>query len=184
MAKYIVEQSGPLRGEVVISGAKNAVLPLMAAALLAEDECIIRDVPMLRDVTFMKEILTSLGSEVVEIEENVLSITTKDIISTDAKFELVNKMRASILVMGPLLARKGVARIPHPGGCAIGARPIDLHLKGLEALGAVITYKEDYIEAATGGFPKRRRNRKHYDGGSFGRRNHLPGKRCRGARNR
>ena len=82
MAKYIVEQSGPLKGEVVISGAKNAVLPLMAAALLAEDECIIRDVPMLRDVTFMKEILMSLGSEVVELEDNVLSITTKDIIST------------------------------------------------------------------------------------------------------
>ncbi len=99
----------------------------------------------------MKEILTSLGSEVVELEDNVLSITTKDVISTEAQFELVNKMRASILVMGPLLARKGVARIPHPGGCAIGARPIDLHLKGLEALGAVITYKEDYIEAATGG---------------------------------
>ena len=151
MAKYIVEQSGPLRGEVVISGAKNAVLPLMAAALLAEEQCIIRDVPMLRDVTFMKEILTSLGSEVVELEDNVLSITTKDITSTEAQFELVNKMRASILVMGPLLARKGVARIPHPGGCAIGARPIDLHLKGLEALGAVITYKDDYIEAATGG---------------------------------
>ena len=150
MAKYIVEQSGPLRGEVVISGAKNAVLPLMAAALLAEEQCIIRDVPMLRDVTFMKEILTSLGSEVVELEDNVLSITTKDITSTEAQFELVNKMRASILVMGPLLARKGVARIPHPGGCAIGARPIDLHLKGLEALGAVITYKDDYIEAATG----------------------------------
>ena len=135
MAKYIVQQSGPLKGEVVISGAKNAVLPLMAAALLAEDECIIRDVPQLRDVSFMKEILTSLGSEVVEIDENVLSITTKDIVSTEAQYELVNKMRASILVMGPLLARKGVARIPMPGGCAIGARPIDLHLFAMRKLG-------------------------------------------------
>lgn len=150
MAKYIVQQSDQLKGEVVISGAKNAVLPLMAAALLAEDTCVIRDVPRLSDVSFMKEILTSLGSEVEELEENVLSITTKDIISTEAQFELVNKMRASILVMGPLLARKGVARIPHPGGCAIGTRPIDLHLKGLEALGAEIIYKDDCIEAVAG----------------------------------
>lgn len=110
MAKYVVKQSGPLRGEVFISGAKNAVLPLMAAALLAEEECIIRDVPMLRDVAFMKEILASHGAEVTELEENVLAIETKDITSTEAKFELVNKMRASILIMGPLLARKGKAR--------------------------------------------------------------------------
>ena len=150
MAKYIVEKSGPLRGEVVISGAKNAVLPLMAAALLAEEKCIIRDVPMLRDVTYMKEILTSLGSKVLDIEKNVISIETEDIISTEARYELVNKMRASILVMGPLLARKGRARIPHPGGCAIGARPIDLHLKGLEALGAVIECTDTYVEAAAG----------------------------------
>ena len=152
MAKYVVKQSGPLRGEVFISGAKNAVLPLMAAALLAEEECIIRDVPMLRDVAFMKEILTSHGAEVTELEENVLAIETNDITSTEAKFELVNKMRASILIMGPLLARKGKARIPLPGGCAIGARPIDLHLKGLEALGAVITVnnEEGYVEAVAG----------------------------------
>lgn len=117
MAKYVVKQSGPLRGEVFISGAKNAVLPLMAAALLAEEECIIRDVPMLRDVAFMKEILASHGAEVTELEENVLAIETNDITSTEAKFELVNKMRASILIMGPLLARKGKARIPLPGGC-------------------------------------------------------------------
>lgn len=152
MAKYVVKQSGPLRGEVFISGAKNAVLPLMAAALLAEEECIIRDVPMLRDVAFMKEILASHGAEVTELEENVLAIETNDITSTEAKFELVNKMRASILIMGPLLARKGKARIPLPGGCAIGARPIDLHLKGLEALGAVITVnnEEGYVEAVAG----------------------------------
>ena len=87
MAKYVVKQSGPLRGEVFISGAKNAVLPLMAAALLAEEECIIRDVPMLRDVAFMKEILASHGAEVTELEENVLAIETNDITSTEAKFE-------------------------------------------------------------------------------------------------
>ena len=150
MAKYIVEKSGPLKGEVQISGAKNAVLPLMAAALLAEDECIIRDVPKLRDVVLMKEILSSLGSKIEDLEENIISIHTEDILSTEAEFELVNKMRASILVMGPLLARKGRARIPLPGGCAIGARPIDLHLKGFEALGAQLVMGDNYVEAVAG----------------------------------
>ncbi len=150
MAKYIVEKSGPLKGEVQISGAKNAVLPLMAAALLAEEECVIRDVPKLRDVVFMREILCSLGSKIEELEENILSIHTEDILSVEAEYDLVNKMRASILVMGPLLARKGRARIPLPGGCAIGARPIDLHLKGFEALGAEIIMGDDYVEAIAG----------------------------------
>ncbi|MBR5517237.1 MAG: UDP-N-acetylglucosamine 1-carboxyvinyltransferase [Firmicutes bacterium] len=150
MAKYIVEKSGPLKGEVLISGAKNAVLPLMAAALLAEEECVIRDVPGLRDVALMKEILASLGSKVEELEENIIAVHTEDIVSTEADFELVNKMRASILVMGPLLARKGRARIPLPGGCAIGARPIDLHLKGFEALGAEIVRGDNYVEAVAG----------------------------------
>ena len=152
MAKYIVEQSGPLRGEVQISGAKNAVLPLMAAALLSEEECVIRDVPDLRDVSLMREILSSLGSQIEEIDENVLSIHTRDILSTEADFELVNKMRASTLVMGPLLARKGRAVIPMPGGCAIGARPIDLHLKGFEALGAQIVKNDEagFVEAVAG----------------------------------
>ncbi len=150
MAKYIVEKSGPLKGEVQISGAKNAVLPLMAAALLAEEECVIRDVPRLRDVALMKEILISLGSRIEELEENIVSIHTEDILSTEAEFELVNKMRASILVMGPLLARKGRARIPLPGGCAIGARPIDLHLKGFEALGAELVMGDNYVEAIAG----------------------------------
>ncbi len=150
MAKYIVEKSGPLKGEVQISGAKNAVLPLMAAALLAEEECVIRDVPKLRDVMVMREILCSLGSKIEELEENILSIHTEDILSVEAEFELVNKMRASILVMGPLLARKGRARIPLPGGCAIGARPIDLHLKGFEALGAELVMGDDYVEAVAG----------------------------------
>ena len=118
MSKYIVNHSGPLRGEVGVSGAKNAVLPLMAAALLSEDKCVIRDVPHLRDVSLMKELLVSLGSEITESGEDVLSIETKDILSTEADFELVNQMRASILVMGPLLARKGRAKVHLPGGCA------------------------------------------------------------------
>ncbi len=153
MAKYIVKQSGPLKGEVHISGAKNAVLPLMAAALLSDDVCVIDAVPCLRDVSLMKEILSSLGSEIDEIGENTLSIHTEDICSTEVEKDLVSKMRASILVMGPLLARKGRVRIPLPGGCAIGARPIELHLKGFEILGAVITEDEngEYVEAIAGG---------------------------------
>lgn len=153
MAKYIVKQSGPLKGEVHISGAKNAVLPLMAAALLSDDVCIIDAVPCLRDVSLMKEILSSLGSDIEEIGENTISIHTEDIYSTEVQKDLVSKMRASILVMGPLLARKGRVRIPLPGGCAIGARPIELHLKGFEILGAVISEDEngEYVEAVAGG---------------------------------
>lgn len=150
MAKYIIEKSQPLKGEVHISGAKNAVLPLMAAVLLSDEECIIRAVPDLRDVGYMKEILVLLGSEIVELEKGTLSFKTEDIASTEADYDLVNKMRASILVMGPLLARKGRARIPLPGGCAIGQRPIDLHIKGFEALGAEITKGEDFVEAVAG----------------------------------
>ena len=150
MSKYIVNHSGPLRGEVGVSGAKNAVLPLMAAAILAEDKCIIRDVPDLRDVEVMKEILASLGSEIKEIEESVLEIRTEKIISNEADFDLVSKMRASFLVMGPLLARIGRAKVHSPGGCTIGARPIDLHLKGFEALGAEIIVKDNYVEAVAG----------------------------------
>ena len=141
MTKYIVRQSGPLRGEVTISGAKNAVLPLMAATLLNDQECVIRSVPHLRDVQVMKEILESLGSEIEETEPGEFHIHTHDVKSAEAPYGLVNKMRASFLVMGPLLGRKGIARIPLPGGCAIGARPIDLHLKGFKALGAEVEVK-------------------------------------------
>lgn len=154
MAKYIIEQSGPLKGEVTISGSKNAVLPLMAAALLSDEECIIKNVPALSDVAVMKEILASLGAKTDLDDEKVLRIVTEDITSTEAPYELVNKMRASILVMGPLLARKGYAKIPLPGGCAIGSRPIDLHLKGIKALGAEVKFHEDedydYVEAVAG----------------------------------
>ena len=154
MAKYIVKKSGPLRGEVTISGAKNAVLPLMAATLLNDQECVINSVPHLRDVQVMKEILEALGSRIEEKEPGEFHVTTQDLKTTEAPYELVNKMRASFLVMGPLLGRKGIARIPLPGGCAIGARPIDLHLKGFKALGAEVTIHEDghyaYVEAAAG----------------------------------
>nr|WP_315023087.1 UDP-N-acetylglucosamine 1-carboxyvinyltransferase [uncultured Aminipila sp.] len=148
MAKYLVQKSGPLNGEVTISGSKNAVLPIMAAAILSGEACELTEVPALRDVDVMCKLLRSLGSKVKEqYSENKLEIETKDVITDEAPYELVKKMRASILVMGPLLARTGKARIALPGGCAIGARPIDLHLKGFQALGAQIIEGHGYVEA-------------------------------------
>ena len=139
MAKYIVQKSGPLVGTVEISGAKNAVLPIMAASLLADDECEILEVPALRDVDVMCKLLHSIGSEVKEdFDNNRIYIKSGNILFNEAPYELVKRMRASILTMGPLLAKTGRARIALPGGCAIGARPIDLHLKGFQALGAEI----------------------------------------------
>ncbi|MGI6734487.1 MAG: UDP-N-acetylglucosamine 1-carboxyvinyltransferase [Anaerovoracaceae bacterium] len=148
MSKYIVRKNGPLRGEVEISGSKNAVLPIMAAALLAEGECEILEVPKLRDVDVMCKLLRSIGSDVTEDYENSrIVISTDRIIEEQAPYELVKRMRASILVMGPLLAKTGKAKIALPGGCAIGARPIDLHLKGFQALGAEIEQGHGYVEA-------------------------------------
>lgn len=148
MAKYLVQKSGPLGGEVTVSGSKNAVLPIMAAAILTDELCELSEVPALRDVDVMCKLLTSLGSDVKEqFNENKLEVITKTILTDEAPYELVKKMRASILVMGPLLARTGKARIALPGGCAIGARPIDLHLKGFQALGAKIIEGHGYVEA-------------------------------------
>lgn len=144
MAKYIIEKSDPLRGEVTISGAKNAVLPLMAAALLSEGPCVIRDAPALKDVEIMCRLIEALGAEVdADLDQNVVSITAKEIKAYQAPMDLVVKMRASILVLGPLLARTGHAVISMPGGCAIGDRPIELHLKGMRALGADVTINEE-----------------------------------------
>ncbi len=139
MAKYIVRKSDPLRGQVEISGSKNAVLPIMSAALLTEEKCTILDAPALKDVEIMCRLLEDLGSEVSQdLENNIVEIETKEISTHIASHELVKKMRASILAMGPLLARTGKARIALPGGCAIGDRPVELHFKGLRALGADI----------------------------------------------
>ena len=139
-------------GEIVVSGAKNAVLPIMAATLLAEETCIIEDVPDLKDVYVMNEVLRELGSEVVfDVEKKLLTTTTVDIEKCEAPYELMSKMRASFLVMGPLLARKGRARVALPGGCSIGARPIDLHLKGFERLGAKINIGHGYVEGTVEG---------------------------------
>ena len=124
----------PLRGEVTISGAKNAVLPIMAATLLTDEPCVIRRVPKLSDVEFMGQILTSLGAR-VGFDGDRLRVQAKKIQGV-GDYDLIRKMRGSICIMGPLLGRLRKATVSLPGGCIIGARPIDLHLKGFEALGA------------------------------------------------
>ncbi|NLD20485.1 MAG: UDP-N-acetylglucosamine 1-carboxyvinyltransferase [Clostridiales bacterium] len=139
MAKFLVQKSAPLRGEVKISGSKNAVLPIMAATLLTEEECTIKDVPALRDVDVMCELLENLGATVnKDLKNNRVNIAAEGDISYEAPFDLVKMMRASILVLGTLLLRTGRAVIHLPGGCAIGKRPVELHLKGLKALGVEI----------------------------------------------
>lgn len=139
MAKFLVQKSAPLRGEVKISGSKNAVLPIMAAALLTEEKCEIKDVPALRDVEVMCKLLESLGASVeMDLAHNCVQIEAAGEISWEAPFDLVKMMRASILVLGALLIRTGRAIIHLPGGCAIGKRPVELHLKGLRAMGVEI----------------------------------------------
>ena len=147
MAKYLVQHSSPLSGEVTVSGAKNAVLPLMAATLLTTDECKIFDVPELADVAVMRNIMESVGSVIDEPVRSVLNIQTETIKTIEPDNELVGMMRASFVMMGPLLGREGKAKLYRPGGCSIGARPIDLHLKGFKALGAKIMITDDYVEA-------------------------------------
>ena len=139
MARFLVKKSGPMRGEVTISGSKNAVLPIMAATLLTDEECVIKDVPARRDVDVMCSLLESLGAGVRKnLDENRVTVKAEGEIISEAPFDLVKMMRASILVLGALLLRSGRALIHLPGGCAIGERPVELHLKGLKALGAEI----------------------------------------------
>ena len=136
----------PLRGEVQVSGAKNSALPLLFATLLADGISEIHNIPELRDINTAVKLLGELGAETVR-ETNSVRVDARQIQSIEASYDLVKTMRASVLVLGPLLARFGHARVSLPGGCAIGARPIDLHLKGLEALGATITLDHGYVEA-------------------------------------
>lgn len=147
MAKIIVEKSPALKGNVRVSGAKNSALPILAATLLSTDTCVLKDVPNLEDVRVICEVLSILGAKVSKKKEEELEINSLNINSTEAPYELMSKMRASFLVMGPLLARMGKAKISLPGGCAIGTRPIDLHLKGFEALGAKIECGSGFVEA-------------------------------------
>lgn len=151
MAKYFIQQSKPLDGEVTISGAKNAVLPIMAATILTGDVCELTEVPDLRDVGVMKDLLGELGARISHApDKSELVVQIDELSSCEAPYALSKKMRASILAMGPVLARLGKARLALPGGCAIGARPIDLHLKGFQALGAKIVEKDGFVEATAG----------------------------------
>ena len=146
MDKILIEGGNRLVGEVTVGGAKNAVLPLMAAALLTDGWLTITNVPKLRDIDTFKVLLKHLGSEIeAGPGERTLRIRTRDVASPEAPYELVKTMRASVLVLGPLVARFKKARVSLPGGCAIGARPIDLHLKGLKAMGAEVVIEHGYV---------------------------------------
>lgn len=147
MDKLLINGGKPLQGEVVISGAKNAALPIMAATLLAQDNVTIANVPHLRDVTTMMELLGQLGTRLIINENMNVQIDTTQVNEFVAPYELVKTMRASILVLGPMLARFGRADVSLPGGCAIGTRPVDLHLKALKTMGADISVDNGYIKA-------------------------------------
>src|SRR6266700_6278368 len=151
MEKFVIRGGNPLLGTVRISGAKNAALPCMAAALLTDEPVILENIPQVRDIHTTRNLLAAMGAD-VELgygrAQHRTTIHCAKLASPEASYELVKQMRASSLVLGPLVARCGRARVSLPGGCAIGARPIDLHIKGLEQLGAKITQDHGYIEAA------------------------------------
>ena len=152
MDKLVIRGGNPLLGTVRISGAKNAALPCMAAALLTDEPVILENIPQVRDIETTRKLLAAMGAE-VELgygrAQHRTTICAKHLASPEASYGLVKTMRASTLVLGPLVARCGHARVSLPGGCAIGARPIDLHIKGLERLGAKITQEHGYVEATT-----------------------------------
>jgi UDP-N-acetylglucosamine 1-carboxyvinyltransferase len=147
MDKLLINGNKPLQGEVTISGAKNAALPIMAATLLAQDNVNLANVPHLKDVTTMMELLGQLGARLIINENMNVQVDTSQVREFVAPYELVKTMRASIVVLGPLLARFGKADVSLPGGCAIGTRPVDLHLKALKSMGADITVDNGYIKA-------------------------------------
>ena len=152
MDKFVVRGGNPLLGTIKVSGAKNSALPCMAAAILTEDEVILENIPQVRDIETERKLLESMGAE-VELgygrAQHRTSIKCAVLSDPVAKYEIVKTMRASSLVLGPLIARTGIARVAMPGGCAIGGRPIDLHINALEKMGATITYDHGYLEAKT-----------------------------------
>jgi UDP-N-acetylglucosamine 1-carboxyvinyltransferase len=148
MDHFLIEGGRPLSGTVSISGAKNAVLPLMAAALLAPGRHVFRNVPRLKDVTTMASVLEVLGARCA-LEDHTLTVDTSGVNSVEAPYELVRTMRASVYVLGPLLARFGRARVSLPGGCAWGPRPVDLHIRGIQRLGAEVEIDHGYIAATS-----------------------------------
>ena len=163
----VIQGGRPLSGSVEVSGAKNAALPLMAATLLAPGEHVITRVPRLADTATMVRVLEALGAR-VRWDGDAMRVDTRSTSSVEAPYELVRTMRASIYVLGPLLARFGRARVSLPGGCAWGPRPVDLHIKGMEALGATIDIDEGYIVATTPGDRGLRGTRYHFPISSVG----------------
>jgi len=152
MDKFVVRGGNPLLGTIKVSGAKNSALPCMAAAILTEDEVVLENIPQVRDIETERKLLESMGAE-VELgygrAQHRTVIRCAVLSDPVARYEIVKTMRASALVLGPLIARTGVARVAMPGGCAIGGRPIDLHIKALEQMGATIAYEHGYLEART-----------------------------------
>jgi len=149
MDKFVIEGGAPLHGSIATNGSKNSALPALAAALLTDEEVILKRIPRVRDIRTMERLLVDIGSDIAidEGDTETVVLNTKSIVSPEAPYELVKTMRASSLVLGPLVARAGRARVSMPGGCAIGARPINFHLAGLEHLGATIAQEHGYIEA-------------------------------------
>jgi UDP-N-acetylglucosamine 1-carboxyvinyltransferase len=150
MDKFVIRGGNPLVGTIRVSGAKNSALPCMAAAILTEDEVVLENIPQVRDIATERRLLVSMGAE-VELGDAATNhrttICCRTLSDPEAKYEIVKTMRASSLVLGPLVARAGMARVAMPGGCAIGGRPIDLHIKGLEKMGASIIQEHGYLEA-------------------------------------
>lgn len=147
MDKFVVAQSGPLNGTVEAAGAKNAALPILCAALLSDEPLHLTNVPKLWDVNTTKKLLSQMGVEVQQLGPHEIVVNAKSITTHVAPYELVRTMRASILVLGPLVAKRGQAHVSLPGGCAIGARPVDLHLMGLKAMGAQIKLEGGFVHA-------------------------------------
>ena len=148
MEKLLIKGGASLKGEISCSGAKNAALPMIAATILSDEDIILKNLPYLQDITTMFELLGSMGADILLNENMDFTIATNNLKEKEARYELVKTMRASILVLGPLVAKYGEAKIALPGGCAIGSRPVNFHLDALEQLGATITLKNGYIEAS------------------------------------
>ncbi|MDA8605289.1 UDP-N-acetylglucosamine 1-carboxyvinyltransferase [Gammaproteobacteria bacterium] len=148
MEKLLISGGASLSGTITCSGAKNAALPMIAATILSNENIVLKNLPYLQDITTMFELLGSMGAEIVLNENMDFTITSNDLKEKEARYELVKTMRASILVLGPLVAKYGKAKIALPGGCAIGSRPVNYHLDALEQLGASITLRNGYIEAS------------------------------------
>jgi UDP-N-acetylglucosamine 1-carboxyvinyltransferase len=150
MDKFVIRGGNPLVGTIRVSGAKNSALPCMAAAILTEDEVTLENIPQVRDIETERKLIASMGAEVSPREgrsHDRITLCCRTLSDPVAQYEIVKTMRASSLVLGPLIARTGMARVAMPGGCAIGGRPIDLHIKGLEKMGATITQQHGYLEA-------------------------------------